>query len=550
MTGTTTPTPTMTMTPTPTLTPGISQTPSNTPTITPTLTSCPETCCFPNYAGSFSGAASLVQFIKFNPDYSFFLFGNDMTNLNGQLLRISNRISPCGEVLNAYSFGNIGFGGVDYGGVATQSTDKTLVIEEKSCRRLNPDYSIDTTFSGGYATFSTGDVNRTYPTGIAMGENDKYYICGILSGWTYYAGGSVGNINTNIFRFNPDGDVDTSFSGNNLGVVIAGLGLGQDPYMFNDYDGKIMITTITSWNGDTSRKGLIRLNPDGTLDTTFSSSVFSGVTGTSVNTATALPNGQYMVGGSFTDLLGISGQTFLVRLNNDGSLDTSFINGAVSFSSVKDVEPQSTGKYIVYSNIRVFRLNTDGSIDPTFTIGVIPPPNLFGSIAISPQDNILVGGNFNTYNSQSYRDFVKLDPDGNLDMCPELSPTPTPTSTTTPTRTLSLITPTPTTTPTNTSTQTPTPSMVSYMYAGGASQWSTSVDACTNKTCARPYYKSVPSWAPGTIVYDDMLLTTPTNGNNLWIAVDTSTGTFCSGLAWAAVQVDPSGVILNFVSCP
>jgi hypothetical protein len=74
--------------------------------------------------------------------------------------------------------------------------------------------------------------------------------------------------------------------------------------------------------------------------------------------------------------------------------------------------------------------------------------------------------------------------------------------------------------------------------------------ACNNKNCARPYWKSVPSWAIGTIVYDDSALTTPYNGGGNWIAVDTSTGTYCSGVSWAAIEVSSTGVITDFISCP
>jgi len=131
--------------------------------------------------------------------------------------------------------------------------------------------------------------------------------------------------------------------------------------------------------------------------------------------------------------------------------------------------------------------------------------------------------------------------------CPGTSPTPTPSITASPTITPTRATPTPTATFTPTPTRTP---FTSYIYAGGASTWGSSGDACSNKACSRPYYKSAPTWAPLTIVYNDAALTSPFNGGGNWIVVDTSTGTFCSGLAWAAVQVDSSGVILNFVSCP
>ena len=382
------------------------------------------------------------------------MFGNAMNNLNGTILTASNRVSNCGSVLNVYSFGNVFFGGIDYGGVATQSTNKTLVIEEKSCRRLNADYSIDTTgFTAGYALPA---VNAGFTTGIALGENDKYYICGIITGWTYYTGGTVVSPSTNIIRFDANGIVDTTYSGNSLGVT--GSGIGDDPYMFNDYNGKVIITSITSWNGDTTRKGIIRLNANGTLDTSFTSTAFSGVAGTTVITALPLPDGKYLVGGSFTNLLGISTQDYLVRLNADGTLDTTFVNGGAAYLQVKDIDIQSSGKIIVFGRQRVFRLNADGSLDSSFTIGVLNTATDFGSLSVSPSDTIIVGSNFLTYNGQSYRDLVKLDRNGNLNMCPEPSATPTPTitptMTSTPTGTISL-TPTTTSTPTNTPSSTP-----------------------------------------------------------------------------------------------
>jgi hypothetical protein len=139
-------------------------------------------------------------------------------------------------------------------------------------------------------------------------------------------------------------------------------------------------------------------------------------------------------------------------------------------------------------------------------------------------------------------------------VCPGLTPTATPitpTPTYTPTNTPSTTpTNTPGLSPTQTSSPSPTPTFTYYFYAGTVSTYATDTLACNNKTCGRPYYKSVPSWAMGTTVYDDSSLTTPFNGGGNWIAVDTSTGTYCSGLAWAAVQVNAGGIIIGFVSCP
>jgi len=130
-------------------------------------------------------------------------------------------------------------------------------------------------------------------------------------------------------------------------------------------------------------------------------------------------------------------------------------------------------------------------------------------------------------------------------MTPSNSATPpnTPTNTQTPTQTINL-------TPTPTPSQTMTPSPVYYIYAGGSSTWSDSTTACTNKTCARAFYRNVPSFANGQIVYDNASLTIPFNGGGNWVAIDTSTGTFCSGTGWRAIQIDTNGIILNSVACP
>jgi len=140
--------------------------------------------------------------------------------------------------------------------------------------------------------------------------------------------------------------------------------------------------------------------------------------------------------------------------------------------------------------------------------------------------------------------------------CPDSTPTQTPSNTAT------LVTPTQTSTPTKTPTQTinltptqtpsqtMTPSPVVYIYAGGSNTWNNSTTACSNKTCARPYYRDVPSFANGLIVYDNSSLTIPFNGGGNWVAIDTSTGAFCSGTGWRAIQIDTNGIILNSVTCP
>jgi uncharacterized delta-60 repeat protein len=477
--------------------------------------------------------------MKFLSDETILIMGG-ISSYRGTAVSNLIRIDSCGNLLNSYSYPNLFSSGGNSGGFAEQSDGKIVVALGRQTLRLKADYSdVDTTFVSGYT-----DANRGI-TGIEVNSQDEILIVGNFgTDWTY--SGGVINYNDGIYKFNKDGIPDNTWSGKTFSVNIT-----VEPFdnaAKKDFGGKITIDGGNSIFGNSNYAGIVRLNDDFSLDTTFNAPGFIGQ-GSNVYTSQPLANGQYLVGGAFQNYSGFSNQDFLIRLNNNGTLDTTFDFGNnLTNQYVFDVAIQSTGKIIVAdSGVNVIRLNDNGSVDTSFLSGTTTTTSVYSdtSILIYPNDAILIGGVFNTYNSQQYPKLVKLDEDGELNMCP--FPTPTPTNTPTPSITPTRATPTPTATFTPTPTRTP---FTSYIYAGGTNTYGSSGDACSNKACSRPFYKSIPSWAIGTVVYNEAALTTTFNGGGNWIIVDTSTGTFCSGLAWAAVQVDSSGVILNFVSCP
>ena len=79
--------------------------------------------------------------------------------------------------------------------------------------------------------------------------------------------------------------------------------------------------------GTTTRNFIGRLNPDGTLDTSFN----PGANGR-VNAIAVQADGKILVGGAFTMLggggTGTTARNFIGRLNPDGTLDTAFDPGA------------------------------------------------------------------------------------------------------------------------------------------------------------------------------------------------------------------------------
>jgi len=161
-----------------------------------------------------------------------------------------------------------------------------------------------------------------------------------------------------------------------------------------------------------NQSGLIRLNPNGSLDTSFGNGgvvvtkigsdidqVFGGVAiqldGKIVAVATGIPGGEQVA-----------------RFNTNGSLDTTFGNAGVAALQLNGalLALQSDGKIIVAgqgpgnSSNFLARLNTKGQLDSTFGSGGLAPLQTFGSdaIALQPDGRILVAsstGSLARYNS-------------------------------------------------------------------------------------------------------------------------------------------------------
>jgi len=117
-----------------------------------------------------------------------------------------------------------------------------------------------------------------------------------------------------IARLNPDGSLDTSFDPGTNGLVLA---LALQP------DGKILVGGLFTMLSGVSVNCIGRLNQNGSIDTTFNLAGTNGM----VYAMTIQPDRKILVGGDFTTLMGQPREN-IGRLNQDGSLDTSFNPGA------------------------------------------------------------------------------------------------------------------------------------------------------------------------------------------------------------------------------
>jgi uncharacterized delta-60 repeat protein len=314
----------------------------------------------------------------------------------------SNRLSLVSTTGNSASFFDIGEGfSAGVYSYATESNGKIIVVgtfgefaqtRNAAIVRLTPTGSRDTTFisSSGF----DGLANA-----VAIQSDGKIVVGG---SWVSTYSGSAA---PRIIRLNTSGSIDTTFNpgtGFPLNNNVNTLAIQSD--------GKIVAGgTFTSYSGSAANR-IIRLNTDGTIDNTFlSSSRFNN----NVNDIAIQSNGKLLVIGNFTTY---SGSTInrIIRLNTDGTRDTSFNPGTGGLGTAgsvlalqSDEKIVAGGAFTSYSGstvYRIVRINTDGTRDTTFN--AVGSNNIgFGGtvtgLGILADGRIAVGGEFLTFNLET-----------------------------------------------------------------------------------------------------------------------------------------------------
>lgn len=294
--------------------------------------------------------------------------------------------------------------------------------------RLNLDGSRDNTFNPGTGASSIVSCFEQQPDG-------KYLVGGFV---TSYNG--VTNLG-GIIRITSGGTLDTTFD---VGPAIpSGLNSNVSVIRYLD-SGKILIAGLFSrFSGQTVGR-MVRLFNDGSRDTTFN----SGGTGfsSSVGGVVIQPDNKMICTGLFQQYNGESYRG-IIRLEEDGSIDTSFSVGT-GFNLVSllgGLALQNDGKILVgggftsYTGVyagRIIRLETDGSIDTFFNSGTgfarTTGNPFIQKINILSDGKIVCTGSFDSYNGTPVSNIAVLNPDGSIAECPAPSPTPTPTPSITP----------------------------------------------------------------------------------------------------------------------
>jgi uncharacterized delta-60 repeat protein len=186
-------------------------------------------------------------------------------------------------------------------------------------------------------------------------------------------------------------------------------------------DGKIIAFGYFQRAGNERLGSIARLNRDGTPDTTFKTSA-GGANG-AISAARLLPDGKILIGGSFTSYDGVS-RNRLARINADGSLDATFNSTANFNNTITDLLIQPDGKIIACGRFnappgqtlasRIVRLNADGTIDSTFFNNAVTNGDIL-SMAYQPDGKILIGGEFREIAGVPVFGIARLNGDGSRD---------------------------------------------------------------------------------------------------------------------------------------
>jgi len=266
--------------------------------------------------------------------------------------------------------------------------------------RLYPDGTIDSDFQSALLETEVGVVS------LALQGDGKVLVSGLFNT-------AVGLASSRIARLNANGTLDSDFENGNWGAS----------YHINSIavqnNGKVVIGGYFDTVNGTGRRGIARLTTDGSLDPGFQSVLFEG--GYDVHAVAVQGDGKVLIGGWFSAIDGLS-RKCIARLNPDGTLDTSFLNGLSGASdSVNSIAVQNDGKVLIagafttvngVNRAQIARLNINGTLDNGFQDGVAGARGYIYSVALQNDGKVLLGG-YGINRNYSY--CARLNTDGTLD---------------------------------------------------------------------------------------------------------------------------------------
>lgn len=351
-----------------------------------------------------TGANNIVFATIEQPDGKI-LVGGQFTSFNNTATGCLVRLNPDGSIDPGFALDTAVTGAVAT--MQLQADGKILISSgsvfvsgvQKYLVRLHADGSLDT----GYTHENT---MIGHPSTSVLQADGK-----LILGGSFNSTNPYNSVTTNsIVRFNTDGSLDTTF---HAGSGTADHGINS---LSLQADGRIIAGGwFESFDG-TPMFNLVRLHADGTLDPSFNTGTGTG-NGNIIMSTSVLPDGKILIAGYFSTYNGATAHA-IARLNPDGSLDTSFDPGAGASDYIYTCIAQPNGKILIGGRFTMYnnqpanqfaRLNADGSLDPHFFIST-GPNGYIGQITLQSDGKILLCGEFTTFAGIQKNYFTRLEP--------------------------------------------------------------------------------------------------------------------------------------------
>jgi uncharacterized delta-60 repeat protein len=208
-----------------------------------------------------------------------------------------------------------------------------------------------------------------------------------------------------LARLNPNGTIDSTFTPPDF---FNGFGIGREiKAIAIQSDGKILVGGDFFGADNVFKLSLMRLNADGSIDTSFNN--YNLAAGSIVFDIEVQPDNKILVGGLVCGIF---------RLNSDGSFDNAFtqsLNGGGSGNGVEDIDLQADGKIVMVGRNLMRRVTVTGAVDASFDQSNIFSGGTVTTVKVRTDGKILVGGSFQTINATVQRRLCLFNSNGTLD---------------------------------------------------------------------------------------------------------------------------------------
>ncbi|MDF2436576.1 MAG: hypothetical protein K0Q95_952 [Bacteroidota bacterium] len=313
--------------------------------------------------------------------------------------------------------------------IAVQNDDKIVIAGWTSCPdtsnilviRYDPDGSLDSTFDNDGIINTVFDPARGRLTSLAIQPDNKLVVGGVCDNQT-------GTDELMLIRYNPNGTLDITFGTGGIVKTPYPVSDFNARCLAFQTDGKIVMGVQTIDYFSTLDNFIImRYTENGIIDSSFGHNGIASVdflNGTDRLSAIAIQNDDKILAAGCT--YNSKSNFGIVRLDIDGSMDSTFGSGgkvSLAIGSRNDylncMSIQSDGKIVIagcsttnqiypsiHTDIATVRLLNNGILDHTFGAGGVVVTNIGyegqGASFIGSQNNKLIIAGTTSYNYAHY----------------------------------------------------------------------------------------------------------------------------------------------------